>query len=91
MLDQPVPDFGREFFDNCLDGIYIADAEGNLLAANVAYASLLGYSVAEMLGHSVMEFVAPADFEHAQAILAHILKEGLHRPFEEDVRIVVEL
>jgi PAS domain S-box-containing protein len=47
-----------DFFENALEGLHKVDADGTILWANKAEYSLLGYSEAEFIGHSIAEFHA---------------------------------
>ncbi|GAV20343.1 blue-light-activated protein [Mariprofundus micogutta] len=49
----------RSLFDDAEDLIHITDAEGVIVDVNRAELDCLGYSQGEMLGKSVLDFVAP--------------------------------
>jgi diguanylate cyclase (GGDEF)-like protein/PAS domain S-box-containing protein len=50
----------RTLVDHSQDGVFITQ-EGNYTYVNQAYASMLGYTVAEMVGTPYMHFIAPED------------------------------
>jgi len=50
----------RTLVDHSQDGVFITQ-EGNYTYVNKAYADMLGYTVAEMVGTPYMHFIAPED------------------------------
>ncbi len=50
----------RTLVDHSQDGVFITQ-EGNYTYVNQAYAAMLGYSLAEMIGTPYMHFIAPED------------------------------
>jgi diguanylate cyclase (GGDEF)-like protein/PAS domain S-box-containing protein len=51
----------RAVFAGAAIGIGIGDTDGNILDANPALATMLGYSVSQMCGKNVSDFMHPAD------------------------------
>ena len=63
------------FFQLALDLLCITDSQGRFIQANAAWSIALGYSAKDLLGHSLIEFVHPADREATQAAM-EVLAEG---------------
>jgi diguanylate cyclase (GGDEF)-like protein/PAS domain S-box-containing protein len=61
-------DFMR-FAGNALDVGIVIDAAGNILAASNSATPLLGYSLDELVGHNVVEFIHERDLETASRLL----------------------
>ncbi len=53
----------RRIFDTTLDLILVVDSQGNFLQISPSCKSILGYAPNEMIGHSAVEFIFPADLE----------------------------
>ena len=51
----------EELFANASDAIWIHDIEGNIILANKAFEKLTGYSVSELTGKNVREFLTPPE------------------------------
>lgn len=51
----------EDLFANASDAIWIHDIEGNIILANKAFEKLTGYSVSELTGKNVREFLTPPE------------------------------
>ena len=51
----------EELFANASDAIWLHDIEGNIILANKAFEKLTGYSVSELTGKNVREFLTPPE------------------------------
>ncbi|HEY9647151.1 MAG TPA: PAS domain S-box protein, partial [Chroococcidiopsis sp.] len=71
----------RDLFDNATDLIQSIDFEGKILFVNAAWKRTLGYNDADLATLSIFQIIHPADLEHCQVIMHHLL-EG-----ESSVRI----
>jgi PAS domain S-box-containing protein len=60
-LPAPATQLFRYIFEQASLGIAVEDLEGNLLLANPALCSMLGYTEAELCGMSCSEFANPED------------------------------
>jgi diguanylate cyclase (GGDEF)-like protein/PAS domain S-box-containing protein len=67
----------RSLADSAFEGILISDA-GEILEANRALTDMFGYSLAELVGRSALEFVAP---EHRDLVRQKIAS-GAEEPYE---------
>ena len=67
----------RSLADAAFEGILISDA-GEILEANRALTDMFGYSLAELVGRSALEFVAP---EHRDLVRQKIAS-GAEEPYE---------
>ena len=73
------------------EGICVVDAVGNTTFANHALVDLLGTTVAEMLGHSLFDFIHEADRAEAESRIAGlgpIVHEGDDGRGDYDLRLV---
>jgi PAS domain S-box-containing protein len=76
----------RAVIEQSPDGIYLVDAEKRcILEANPAFAQLLGYTLEEMPGLSIFEFVA-ADREQVEERFQEILKGEAPLVYERQFR-----
>lgn len=76
----------RELFENANDAIWLHDLEGNIIAANKAAGKLIGYSVAEMMGMNVRDFLSPDSFRVWQQIQDKLLQnEPVEQPYEQSL------
>ncbi len=68
--------------DTASDGFWLADAAGNLLEVNAAYATMSGYTMDELVGMHVSQLEAKeATPEEVQAHIEKIVAQG-HEQFE---------
>lgn len=74
MLNQATPNL-----------IYVKDRQGRLLLANPATVRLIGQSEADILGKTVLEFLAPAEAEPIVENDRYVLETGSAQVFEEIV------
>lgn len=65
----------RELFQNASDAIWIHDLEGRIVAANRADEEMVGYSLDELLGRDVREFL-PEDARQVAAEVRQKLLKG---------------
>jgi PAS domain S-box-containing protein len=69
-------DWYQDLIDHSQDLLCVHDLEGRLLSISPAPARLLGYSVEEMLGSSMREFVAPEFRNEFDAYLKQVECDG---------------
>ncbi len=76
-LPAPAKQLFRYLFEQASLGIAVEDLEGNLLLANPALCSMLGYTEAELCGMSCSEFASPEDSQddwaHFQQLRAGVI------------------
>lgn len=53
----------RRIFDTTLDLILVVDGQGNFLQISPSCKTILGYAPDEMIGHSAIDFIFPADLD----------------------------
>ncbi|MFA6062143.1 MAG: response regulator [Gallionella sp.] len=53
----------RLLVDQSVDGIFVADAQGNYIDVNISGAQMLGYSREELLKHSIADVILPSEIE----------------------------
>lgn len=53
----------RRIFDTTLDLILVVDSQGNFLQISPSCKTILGYVPDEMIGHSAIDFIFPADLD----------------------------
>jgi PAS domain S-box-containing protein len=76
----------RSLFDNSMLGISVADSEGNLVHANLAYAQMYGYeSPEEMLNEVLNVCQLYADHQDRSEILQNLNENGIMGPREFEV------
>jgi len=76
----------RGLFENVVDGVYIASREGDIITANPALVSMLGYESADELkqaGRTTMLYVNPVDRDR---VMAKLEAHGMVRNFEYRLR-----
>jgi len=61
----------RRIVETALEGIWVLDPQGHTAFANARMAEMLGVSVADMLGRSLFDFMAPEDRSMAATQLEH--------------------
>ena len=66
----------EELFANASDAIWIHDLEGNITLANKACETLTGYSVSELTGRNVREFLTPETLSLARQVKENLLSSG---------------
>jgi two-component system, cell cycle sensor histidine kinase and response regulator CckA len=66
----------RELFARAPDGIFIAGLEGLFIDANIAACEMVGYSRREIIGMSVVDFVAAEDVPHLAEAREKMQTEG---------------
>jgi two-component system sensor histidine kinase DegS len=64
----------RELFQNASDAIWVHDLEGNITAANKASEKLTGYTVDELLGKNVTEFLSENGYTLASMVKGKLLE-----------------
>lgn len=74
----------RRIVDTAAEGIKTLDRDGRITYINTRGASLLGYSVEEMLRCSAFDFVFPEDLAEARRSLARLFQGGQE---EGDIRL----
>ncbi|GAB4368859.1 MAG: hypothetical protein Kow00121_08280 [Elainellaceae cyanobacterium] len=62
--------------ESAVEGISQLDPQGRYIAMNPAYAHMLGYQPAELIGMNWQQTVYAADLERLNAAYQHMLKEG---------------
>lgn len=74
MTTPQVPDFPAYFVDLLLDAVFLVDARGRVTYVNAACERIFGYTPAELIGESMINYVVPEDREktliEAQLVMA---------------------
>jgi len=74
----------EELFANASDAIWIHDIEGNIILANKACEKLTGYSVSELAGKNVREFLTPEALPLARQVRDRLLRgEAIEHRYEQ--------
>jgi len=74
----------EELFANASDAIWIHDIEGNIILANKACEKLTGYSVSELTGKNVREFLTPEALPLARQVRDRLLRgEAMEHRYEQ--------
>lgn len=74
----------EELFDNASDAIWVHDMKGNIMLANRACEVLTGYSVSELPGRNVREFLTPESRALARQVRDRLLRgEGMEERYEQ--------
>lgn len=66
----------RQGLENALDGICRLDEDGRYVTVNLAYAKILGYEQAELIGREVTEVIHADDHELVRSALARVRDHG---------------
>jgi len=69
----------RQMIENTHDIIYIMTPEGVLVYVSQSWTRLLGHPVADIEGHSFIEFVHPDDLPPCYEFLHQVVKKGLRQ------------
>ncbi len=73
-----------ELFANASDAIWVHDTEGNIIFSNKACEKLTGYSVSELIGKNVCEFLAPESLTLARQVKDRLLRgEAMEHRYEQ--------
>jgi PAS domain S-box-containing protein len=76
----------QELFEKAHDAIWVQDSEGIIQAANQATADYTGYSLDELVGMNVSEFLRPEGMQLAREIRRKLLSgEEVKQPYEQRV------
>jgi two-component system sensor histidine kinase DegS len=74
----------EELFTNASDAIWIHDIDGNITLANKACEKLTGYSVSELIGKNVREFLTPEALTLARQVRDRLLRgEAMEHRYEQ--------
>ena len=73
------------FFDSTSDAIYIKDVQGRYLFANEAYATAVGYPLANIIGHTDLAICTPAVARQTMKLDAEIIAQNRKKTFEETI------
>ena len=74
----------RVLFESAHDAIWVHDLEGNIQATNDAGASLVGYSVEELLGMNTKSFLSDDSLKLAREVRSKLIKhQPLDLPYEQ--------
>jgi PAS domain S-box-containing protein len=68
------------------DLLVIAEADGTLAAVNASWTTLLGWSEAELVGRTFVEFTHPDDVAPTLTVFAAIFDSPLSKPYEYRLR-----
>lgn len=83
-----IPDeWYRAMVQTATEGIWLIDAEAHTLYANDRMAAMLGTTVAELVGHTVREFVFPDEWKDHHERIRHNL-HGISEAFDTRFRRV---
>jgi PAS domain S-box-containing protein len=66
----------RELFESAPDGIFVAGPDGRYTEVNAAGCHLLGYTREELVGRSIVDFVAAEDLPRQASLKRHVLEGG---------------
>jgi PAS domain S-box-containing protein len=76
----------QELFEKAHDAIWVQDSEGRIVTANQATADFTGYTLDELVGMKVAEFLQPEGLELAREIRRKLLSgEEVAQPYEQRV------
>jgi two-component system sensor histidine kinase DegS len=67
----------KTLFESANDAIWVHDLDGSIIAANIAGAKLIGYSVEELLGMNVKSFLSDESLKLAKEVRDKLIE---HRP-----------
>jgi PAS domain S-box-containing protein len=74
----------RELFENASDAIWVHDLSGTIIAANKADEKLSGFTLQELLGKNVREFLTDESLNKAREVRPKLLAgEEIARPYEQ--------
>lgn len=74
----------EELFTNASDAIWIHDVQGDISLANKACEKLTGYSVSELIGRNVVEFLSPEALVLARQVRGRLLRgEAMEHRYEQ--------
>lgn len=89
MTTHKVPDFPAYFVDLLLDAVFLVSADGRVIYVNAACERIFGYTPAELIGQSMINYVVPEDREktlvEAKLVMAGHPRVGFqNRYFRKD-------
>ena len=67
-------------FENANAGIAFADSKGKIILVNAFFASLIGYSIDEVIGLKISDFTHPSDIEMDLVFISEVLR-GIRNDF----------
>lgn len=74
----------RKLFENAHDGIWLQDMEGNIVTANAASTTIIGYENDRLIGMNVKEFLPEDSLEVARKVRRILLRgETLEGAYEQ--------
>lgn len=76
----------RALFEQAMDGIFIADPDGNYLDVNEAGCMMTGYSLDELKGMNLKELVFSEELEESSERISELKQKGLLRSVRTMVR-----
>ena len=68
----------HELIENSVDGIFIADSEGNVKLVNIKGCEILGYTKEELLGMNLKDTYPQADLDNFETNLKILITSGVH-------------
>jgi PAS domain S-box-containing protein len=84
--EKALADQFHELFANASDMVYTLDLDGRLTSLNKAGEDLIGRSISEHGGLSMVDLVAPASLESAGRMLLHVVHGGVPVKGELELR-----
>jgi cyclopropane-fatty-acyl-phospholipid synthase len=71
------PEFYALFFQQAVDGMFVADPQGRMIAVNPRACDILGFSAEEILGRPFQDFLDPEELREKPPRIAD-LRAGMH-------------
>ncbi|RMF93638.1 MAG: PAS domain S-box protein, partial [Candidatus Schekmanbacteria bacterium] len=79
--------FTDKIIESCVDGVVITDAKGSIIQVNSSAEKIFGYTIKELLGKRVMDFIPPEEkyFIEGTKMVEQLMTDGAVTPFESAV------
>jgi len=72
----------QAIFDNALEGIALVNIDYTLSKVNKNFAEIMGHSVSDLVGQSLIKYVNPENHSKYEAVFLRCLDQGFYQNFE---------
>lgn len=73
----------KNIFDNNLLGVVVLDSDTNILAINHSFCEMMGYTEAELLGNSILDYTTESSLEESRELIKLLQSSKIHSYIQE--------